>query len=51
MLAPSHSTLPAQTGTPAVPLFAAPHVPLAVPDCLSVAAHASHAAEQSVLQQ
>jgi hypothetical protein len=32
------------------PLFAGPQVPLCVPDCLFIAAHASHVFEHAVLQ-
>ena len=47
---PSHSAPVAHAGTPAVPLFAAPHVPSSVPLCFSAPVHASHAPPHAVSQ-
>ena len=51
VLVPLHTTSPAHTGEPDTPALVGPQVPLAVPDCLSAAAQASHAPLQAVLQQ
>ena len=47
---PSHSDPVTHAGTPAVPAFAAPHVPSSVPLCFSAAVHASHAPPHAVSQ-